>query len=69
VLDDPNIRWLLFCILIIPACITLLAYLAALIAQRAGRRAVFARVAGKRSCESAAADVSFAERATRRRTS
>ena len=36
-LDDLNIRWLLFCILIIPGCITLLAYLAALIAQRAGR--------------------------------
>jgi hypothetical protein len=36
-LDDPNIRWLLFCILIIPACISLLAYVVALIAQRAGR--------------------------------
>ncbi len=36
-LDDPNIRWLLLCILIIPACITLLAYAVALIAQRACR--------------------------------
>jgi hypothetical protein len=36
-LDDPNLRWLLFCILIIPACITLLAYVVALIAQRACR--------------------------------
>ena len=33
-LDDPNIRWLVFCLLIIPACITLLAYVVALIAQR-----------------------------------
>ena len=37
-LDDPNLRWLLFCILIIPACITLLAYIVALLAQRACRR-------------------------------
>ena len=33
-LEDPNIRWLVFCLLIIPACITLLAYVVALIAQR-----------------------------------
>jgi serine/threonine protein kinase len=36
-LDDPDTRWLLFCILIIPACIQLLAYVVALIAQRACR--------------------------------
>jgi serine/threonine protein kinase len=48
-LEEPSIRWMVLCLLIIPGCITLLAYLAALIAQRAGHRAVFARVAGKRS--------------------
>jgi serine/threonine protein kinase len=36
-LDDPNVRWLLLCILIIPACIQLLAYVVAIIAQRASR--------------------------------
>ena len=36
--DDPDTVWLLFCILIIPACIQLLAYVVALIAQRACRR-------------------------------
>jgi serine/threonine protein kinase len=36
--DEPDTRWLLFCILIIPACIQLLAYVVALIAQRACRR-------------------------------
>jgi hypothetical protein len=35
--DDPDTRWLLFCILIIPTCIQLLAYVVALIAQRASR--------------------------------
>jgi hypothetical protein len=35
--DDPDTRGLLFCILIIPACIQLLAYVVALIAQRACR--------------------------------
>ena len=35
-LDDPNVRWLLFCVLIIPAGIQLLAYAVALVAQRAG---------------------------------
>src|SRR5262249_18495913 len=39
-LDDPNIRWLVFCILIIPACIALLAYVVALIAQRACRHGI-----------------------------
>jgi eukaryotic-like serine/threonine-protein kinase len=39
-LDDPNIRWLLLCILIIPACIQLLAYVVALIAQRACRHGI-----------------------------
>jgi hypothetical protein len=34
-LDDPNLRGMLFCILIIPACITLLAYVVALIAHHA----------------------------------
>jgi hypothetical protein len=34
-LADPDTRGLLFCILIIPACIQLLAYVVALIAQRA----------------------------------
>jgi hypothetical protein len=36
--DDPDTRWLLFCVLIIPACIQLLAYVVALIAQRACRQ-------------------------------
>jgi serine/threonine protein kinase len=36
-LDDPNMRWVLFCILIIPACIVLAAYAVALIAHRASR--------------------------------
>ena len=36
-LDDPNIRWLLLCILVIPACVQLLAYVVALFAQRACR--------------------------------
>jgi hypothetical protein len=36
-LDDPNLRWLLFCILIIPACFTLFAYVVAFIAQSACR--------------------------------
>jgi hypothetical protein len=35
--DDPATRWLLFCVLVIPACIQLLAYGVALIAQRACR--------------------------------
>jgi hypothetical protein len=35
--DDPDTRWLLFCILLIPACIQLLAYVVALIAQSACR--------------------------------
>jgi hypothetical protein len=35
--DDPDSRWLLFCVLIIPACIQLLAYVVALVAQRACR--------------------------------
>jgi eukaryotic-like serine/threonine-protein kinase len=39
-LDDPNVRWLLLCILIIPACIQLLAYVVALIAQRACRHGI-----------------------------
>jgi hypothetical protein len=39
-LDDADTRWLLFCILIIPACIQLLAYVVALIAQRACRDAL-----------------------------
>ena len=36
-IDDPETRWLLFCLLIIPACIQLLAYVVALVAQRACR--------------------------------
>jgi hypothetical protein len=36
-IDDPVTRGLLFCILIIPACIQLLAYVVALVAQRACR--------------------------------
>jgi hypothetical protein len=36
-IDDPETRWLLFCLLIIPACIQLLAYAVALVAQRACR--------------------------------
>jgi Bacterial Ig-like domain (group 2) len=39
-LDDPNIRWMVLCLLIIPGCITLLAYVVALIAMRAGRHAI-----------------------------
>jgi serine/threonine protein kinase len=39
-LDDPNIRSLLFCILIIPACIQLLAYVVALLAHRACRHGI-----------------------------
>jgi hypothetical protein len=35
--DEPDTRWLLFCVLIIPACIQLLAYLVALVAQHACR--------------------------------
>jgi hypothetical protein len=35
--DDPDTRWLLFCVLIVPACIQLLAYVVALVAQRACR--------------------------------
>ena len=36
-LNDPDTRGLLFCVLVIPACIQLLAYVAALVAQRACR--------------------------------
>jgi hypothetical protein len=36
--DEPDTRWLLFCVLIIPACSQLLAYVVALVAQRACRR-------------------------------
>jgi hypothetical protein len=36
--DGADTRWLLFCILIIPACIQLLAYVVALLAHRACRR-------------------------------
>jgi hypothetical protein len=39
-LEEPNIRWLLFCLLIILGCIGLLAYVAALTAQRAGRHGI-----------------------------
>ena len=35
--DDPDTVWLLFCILIIPACIQLFAYVVALVAQRSCR--------------------------------
>ena len=35
--DEPDTRWLLLCVLIIPACIQLLAYLVALVAQYACR--------------------------------
>jgi serine/threonine protein kinase len=36
-LEEPNIRGLFWCLLIVPGSITLLAYLVAIIAQRAGR--------------------------------
>jgi hypothetical protein len=39
-LDDPNIRWMVLCLLIIPGCITLLAYVIALVALRAGRHGI-----------------------------
>jgi hypothetical protein len=35
--DDPDTRWLLFFVLVIPACIQLVAYVVALVAQRACR--------------------------------
>jgi hypothetical protein len=36
-LEEPNIRALVWCLLIVPGCLTLLAYVVALVAQRAGR--------------------------------
>jgi hypothetical protein len=37
-LEEPNIRGLLWCLLIFPVSISLLAYVVALVALRAGRR-------------------------------
>src|SRR5262249_18440223 len=38
-LEEPNIRGLIWCLLIVPGSITLLAYVVAIVAQRAGHHA------------------------------